>query len=277
MRKYERGCAGRSGSAGRSPLAASDLVLTAPGLSVIVKAVEESRKIFERMNSYAVYRITETIRIMGFIVLAIVLFNFYPITTIMIVLLALLNDLPIMTIAYDNVRFKPRPVAWYMRMVLSLAVVLGLIGVVSTFGSLLIARYLLNLDIPHIQSFIYLKLVVAGHLTLLVTRTHHPFYTMPYPAPILLATVLLTQTAAACIVGFGLFVPRISWAYVGLIWGYCLVWIFIEDRAKPAFYRRLGVGFENGRGVPGPFWRMLNFGALKESSTIAARRRKKQE
>jgi H+-transporting ATPase len=59
---------------------AAALVLTAPGLSVIVQAVEEARKIFERMNSYAIYRIVETIRIMFFVVLAIVFFNFYPIT-----------------------------------------------------------------------------------------------------------------------------------------------------------------------------------------------------
>ena len=48
--------------------AAADLVLTAPGLSVIVRAVEEARRIFERMNSYAIYRIVETIRIMFFVV-----------------------------------------------------------------------------------------------------------------------------------------------------------------------------------------------------------------
>ena len=78
--------------------AAADLVLTAPGLSVIVGAVEEARKIFERMNSYAIYRITETIRIMFFVVLAMVVFDFYPITANMIILLAVLNDLPIMTI-----------------------------------------------------------------------------------------------------------------------------------------------------------------------------------
>ena len=74
--------------------AAAALVLTAPGLSVIVEAVETARKIFERMNSYAIYRITETIRIMFFVVAAMIAFNFYPITTVMIILLALLNDLP---------------------------------------------------------------------------------------------------------------------------------------------------------------------------------------
>ncbi|MFX1452104.1 MAG: plasma-membrane proton-efflux P-type ATPase, partial [Promethearchaeota archaeon] len=81
---------------------AADIVLTDPGISVIVKATEESRKIFERMKSYAVYRIAETVRILIFLVLSITIFAFYPITAIMIVILALLNDIPIMTIAFDK-------------------------------------------------------------------------------------------------------------------------------------------------------------------------------
>ena len=112
--------------------AAADLVLTAPGLSVIVRAVEEARRIFERMNSYAIYRIVETIRIMFFVVLAMVFFNFYPITAIMIILLALFNDVPIMAIAFDNTMVDPKPVRWDMRRVLTLSTVLGLIGVAET-------------------------------------------------------------------------------------------------------------------------------------------------
>jgi H+-transporting ATPase len=220
---------------------AADLVLTAPGLSVIVQAVEEARRIFERMNSYAIYRITETIRVMFFVVLAMIVFDFYPITTIMIILLALLNDLPIMTIAYDNTWLDPKPVRWDMRRVLSVATVLGLVGVVETFGMLLIGKLGLKLGQDQIQSLIYIKLAVAGHLTLFVARTKRPFLTKPYPAPVLLLAILGTQALAAAIVGFGLLVTRIPWTYVGLVWGYCLVWVFIEDLAKLSVYHHLGL------------------------------------
>jgi H+-transporting ATPase len=219
--------------------AAAALVLTAPGLSVIVQAVETARTIFERMNSYAIYRITETIRIMFFVVAAMIVFHFYPITTIMIILLALLNDLPIMTIAYDNTWLDPKPVKWEMRRVLTVATGLGLVGVLETFGLLVIAILWLKLDQTHIQSFIYLKLAVAGHLTLFVARTRRPFLTRPYPATILLIAILATQCVAAMIVGFGWLVPAIPWSYVGLVWGYCLIWIFIEDWFKLHIYRHL--------------------------------------
>jgi H+-transporting ATPase len=221
--------------------AASDLVLTAPGLSVIVGAVEEARKIFERMNSYAIYRITETIRIMFFVVLAMLVFDFYPITSIMIILLAVLNDLPIMTIAYDNTWLDPKPVRWDMHRVLTIATILGLVGVVETFGLLAIAKLWLKLDEAQIQSFIYLKLAVAGHLTLLVARTRRPVLSKPYPAPILLGAILATQVVAVLIVGFGFLMTPLPWSYIGLIWIYCLIWVFIEDWAKINVYRHLNL------------------------------------
>ena len=58
--------------------AAADIVLMSPGLSVIIDAIKESRKAFQRMNSYAIYRITETIRVLLFMTLSILVFNFYP-------------------------------------------------------------------------------------------------------------------------------------------------------------------------------------------------------
>ncbi|GBD92734.1 calcium-transporting ATPase 1 [bacterium BMS3Abin05] len=221
--------------------AAAALVLTAPGLSVIIRAVEIAREIFERMNSYAIYRITETIRIMFFVVLAMIVFHFYPVTSIMIVLLAVLNDLPIMTIAYDNTWLDPQPVRWDMHRVLTVATILGLVGVVETFTLLAIAKLWLGLDLGQIQSFMYLKLAVAGHMTLFVVRTKRPFLKKPYPAKILLIAIFATQVLAALIVGIGILVPRIDPIYIALIWGYCIAWAFIEDWVKMDVYRHLGM------------------------------------
>ncbi|QJT08987.1 plasma-membrane proton-efflux P-type ATPase [Oceanidesulfovibrio marinus] len=219
--------------------AAADLVLTAPGLSVIVDAVEYARRIFERMNSYAIYRITETIRIMLFVVLAILVYNFYPITAIMIILLALLNDLPIMSIAYDNTYLDPNPVRWNMKRVMTLAIVLGVTGVIGSFGLLILAKSYLHLDIAQIQSFVFLKLAVAGHLTLFVTRTRKPFWSPPYPAPIMLWSAIVTKVLATLFVGMGWFVAKLAWSDIGIIWTYCVIWLFVADRAKLMVYRHL--------------------------------------
>jgi len=218
--------------------AAASLVLTEPGLSVIIKAIEEARRIFERMNSYSVYRISETIRIMLFMVSCILVYNFYPVTALMIILLALLNDLPIMTIAYDHTLLEQKPVQWKMKKVLTVATVLGLIGVFETFLLIVLVKTYLTLSLPELQSLVFLKLSIAGHLTLFVVRTKKAFYRSPFPSPILLSAIIGTQILAALFVGFGIIITAIPWAYIGYLWLYALFWMFVEDTVKTRFLYR---------------------------------------
>jgi H+-transporting ATPase len=215
---------------------ASDIVLLAPGLSVIVTALKESRKIFQRMTSYATYRITETIRVLLFMTLSILVFKFYPVTAIMIVLLAVLNDGAIISIAYDRALISEKPVAWDMHRTLGIATILGLTGVVESFGLFYIAEKVFELDRNVIQSLIYLKLSVAGHLTIFVTRTRGPFWSHR-PSNTLLAAVIGTQTMATFITVYGLFMSAIGWKWAAVVWGYCLVWFLIEDRMKLVGHR----------------------------------------
>lgn len=217
---------------------AADVVLTSPGLSVIIDAVKESRKIFQRMTNYSIYRITETIRVLAFITLSIVAFNFYPVTALMIVLLALLNDMPIITIAYDNVRYSSEPERWNMRNLLNMSTFLGGIGVVSSFGLLYIGLDVLHLSTTVIQSFILLKLAVAGHLTLFVARTRGPFWSIR-PGKSLFLAVVLTKVVATVITVYGILLPAIGWNLALLVWGYALVWFVVQDFAKVWFYKFL--------------------------------------
>ena len=218
--------------------AAASIVLLTPGLSVIIDAIKESRRIFQRMNSYAIYRIAETLRVLLFMAVAIIVFNFYPVTAIMIVMLALLNDGAILSIAYDNVKYKDKPEAWNMRMVLSISTVLGVIGVVSAFGLFYLAETVFHLDREHVQTMMYLKLSVAGHLTIFLTRTRGPFYSIR-PANILWIAVLGTQIIATLIAVFGLFMTPLGWGWAGFVWGYALVWFIINDRIKLLAYKIL--------------------------------------
>jgi H+-transporting ATPase len=216
--------------------AAAAIVLTTPGLSVIIDAIKESRRIFQRMNSYAIYRIAETLRVLFFMTLAILIFNFYPLTAVMIVMLALLNDGAILSIAYDNVRYKDKPEAWNMRMVLGVSTVLGIIGVVSAFGLFYLGERVFHLDRAHIQTLMYLKLSVAGHLTIFLTRTRGPFWSIR-PAKILWIAVLGTQTVATLIAVYGLFMTPLGWGWAGFVWGYALLWFLLNDRIKLLAYR----------------------------------------
>jgi len=216
--------------------AAASIVLLVSGLSVIIDAIKESRKIFQRMNSYAIYRIAETLRVLLFMTLAILVFNFYPVTAVMIVMLALLNDGAILSIAYDNVHYKDKPEAWNMRLVLGISTVLGVIGVVAAFGLFYLGERVFHLDRAHIQTLMYLKLSVAGHLTIFLTRTRGPFWSIR-PARILWVAVLGTQTLATLIAVYGLFMTPLGWGWALFVWGYALVWFLVNDRVKLLAYR----------------------------------------
>jgi H+-transporting ATPase len=216
--------------------AAASIVLLTPGLSVIIDAIKESRRIFQRMNSYAIYRIAETLRVLFFMTLAILIFNFYPLTAVMIVILALLNDGAILSIAYDNVQYKDQPEVWNMRLVLGISTVLGVIGVISAFGLFYLGERVFHLDRAHIQTLMYLKLSVAGHLTIFLTRTRGPFWSHR-PARILLAAVIGTQIVATLIAVYGVFMTSLGWGWAAFVWGYALIWFLLNDRVKLLAYR----------------------------------------
>ncbi len=215
---------------------AADIILLTPGLSVIIDAVKESRKIFQRMNSYAIYRIAETIRVLLFMTLSILIFNFYPVTAVMIVLLALLNDGAILSIAFDRVHYSNRPEVWNMPVVLGMATVLGLAGVISTFGMFYLGERIFHFNREFIQTLMYLKLSVAGHLTIFVTRTRGPFWSIR-PSRVLFGAVAGTQLIATLITVYGVFMTPIGWGWALFVWGYALLWFLFNDRLKLGAYR----------------------------------------
>jgi H+-transporting ATPase len=218
--------------------AAADIVLLAPGLSVIVHAIRTSREIFARMTSYAIYRIAETVRVLLFVTAAIIAFNLFPVTAIMIVLLALLNDGAILAIAYDRATAARSPAAWEMRSILTVATVLGLIGVVASFGLFVIAHVGLGYSEDVSRTLMYLKLSVAGHFTIFITRTRGPFW-KDRPASILLGAVIGTQAVATLIAVYGLFMTPIGWWRALFVWGYALAWFILNDLLKQATYHFL--------------------------------------
>jgi H+-transporting ATPase len=217
--------------------AAAELVLTEPGLGVITGAVREARKIFERMVSYATYRITETLRMLVFIALTVVVFDLFPVTAIMVVLLAILNDIPIMTIAYDNVRTARHPVRWDMHQIRIVASALALSGVIASFLVFWYARSVLDLPIAQLQTFVWLKLLVAGHLTIYLTRNTGPIWQKPYPSWKMIAATETTQILGTLIAVYGLLIEPIGWTNAGIVWAFAIVTWFLNSLVKISVFR----------------------------------------
>ncbi len=229
--------------------AAADLILTAPGLSTIIDAIDEARRIFERIINYIVYRVAMTLDIMLVVVLGTIFFGFSPLTPVMIILLALMDDVPIMTIAYDNTVLPKQPVRWVMKRLLFSSSLLGIFSAVQSLGLLLIGlEWLSNpawqswitLNQSQIQTAVFLQLVAGGHLLLFVVRSRRWFFSRPWPAGSLFIALVGTQVIAVMMCGFGWFVDAIPWTVIGLVWVYLLVWLVVLDVVKLAINRRLG-------------------------------------
>src|SRR6184192_2295452 len=238
--------------------AAAALILTAPGLSVIIEGIAEARRIFERMMSYVLYRIAMTIAIMVFVVLASIYYHFFPLTAIMLIALALLDDVPIMTIAFDNASVPPQPVKWELDRVLVISSVLGLLGVIQSFGLLYLGDTLHHLDHLQLQTMMFLQLVAGGHLMLFVTRTRGVFWKPLYPSPKLFFAIVATQIVAMLMCSQGWLVPSLPWGIIGFVWVYNLAWMVVQDIVKLGLYGILD---------PSRSWKRWLFEPLRVSMT----------
>ncbi len=223
---------------------AAALILTAPGLSTIVNAIVEARKIFERITSYVYYRIAMTIAIMLVVVMSSVIFNIQPLTAIMIVALALLDDIPIMTIAYDNVRTGDSPVRWNMHRILIFSGLMGLMATAQSFGLVLLGMEWMNdqslmswihIDPHHLQTMLFLQLAAGGHMLLFVVRSRKAMILPPWPSAPLFFAIVATQIVAVLMCAYGVLVPALPWALIGVVWAYVIVWTILTDIVKLIF------------------------------------------
>lgn len=206
----------------------------APGLSVIKTAIDEARQIFERITSYTIYRVALTMTIMFLVVLSAIFLKFTPLTAIMIVIMSLLDDIPIMTIAYDNTLVSEQPIRWRMKNILTTSSILGVFVVIQSMIMLVYGYMEIHsgatsifgvTDQSQLQTLMFLQLVVGGHLLLFVTRQAKWFFQKPYPAGALFWAIIATQIFAACMCFFGWLVLAISLKTIGMIWLYNIIWI----------------------------------------------------
>jgi H+-transporting ATPase len=206
-------------------------------LSVINSAIDEARRIFGRITSYTIYRVSLTMDIMFLVVLSSIFLGFQPLTAAMIVVMSLLDDVPIMTIAYDNTRVSEQPIRWEMPKLLGVSAVLGFFSIVQSFGLLLAGVEVINhpahsewfglASTTQLQTVMFLQLVAGGHLLLFVTRSARWFFLPPFPAAPLFWAIVLTQVVAVAMCAAGWLVEPISWTMIAGVWIYNIAWMFV--------------------------------------------------
>ncbi|ESQ27106.1 hypothetical protein EUTSA_v10018080mg [Eutrema salsugineum] len=215
---------------------ASDIVLTEPGLSVIVSAVLTSRAIFQRMKNYTIYAVSITIRVvMGFLLLALIWkFDFSP---FMVLVIAILNDGTIMTISKDRVKPSPLPDSWKLKEIFATGVVLGTYLAVMTVVFFWAAEstdfFSAEFGVrpisgnPHeLTAAIYLQVSIVSQALIFVTRSRSWSY-VERPGFWLVSAFFIAQLIATLIAVYANWnfarIRGIGWGWAGVIWLYSIV------------------------------------------------------
>lgn len=210
---------------------AADIVLLSSGISVIKDAIIEARKIFTRLYTYSLYRISESLRLILSIVILGIIYLQYPMTPIQILILALLNDVPIISLAYDNVRITSRPAAVDAKKRTLLGSLYGLTGVANSVLFVVIARNILHLDWSIVQTLFFLKLSVGGHMLIYVAHTKERWYKF-LPNKVVIIATSITQILATILAISGFFMSPIKLSWALLVWGWAFIWMQISELVK---------------------------------------------
>ncbi|KAL2482768.1 ATPase 8 [Forsythia ovata] len=224
---------------------ASDIVLTEPGLSVIVSAVLTSRAIFQRMKNYTIYAVSITIRIVvGFMLIALIWkFDFSP---FMVLIIAILNDGTIMTISKDRVKPSPVPDSWKLKEIFATGVVLGTYMAVMTvvffylaadtdfFSNIFKVRSIRG-NADELTAALYLQVSIISQALIFVTRSRSWSF-LERPGILLISAFLLAQLLATIIAVYANWnfarINGIGWGWAGVIWIFSIVTYFPLDVLK---------------------------------------------
>jgi H+-transporting ATPase len=211
----------------------ADIVLLSDGLGVIKDAIIEARQIFARLYHYSVFRIAESFRVIVTIAIIGLILGAYPLSPVQLILLALLNDIPVVSIAFDRVRIARAPAAINVRRRFLLSTILGITGVGNSLLMLALATAVWHLPWELIQTVFFLKLVVSGHLMIYLAHTDERWWRFLPSRSVILAT-LSTQLLATLFAVVGIFAAAISWQLALFVWLWAFVWMQVGEFAKYA-------------------------------------------
>lgn len=210
----------------------ADIVLLGTGLSVIKDAVIESRKIFVRLYNYTIYRISESFRLIITILVLGLIYGSYPLLPLQIILLAFMNDIPIISLAVDRVKISTTPSAIKVRERFGLSLLFGLVGIFNSLIMFFLTFDVFHLPIGIIQTMFFLKLTVSGHALIFVAHTKERWWKF-LPAKAVIIATLTTQALATLLAITGFMMPTaIPWQYAALIWVWCLLWMQVTELMK---------------------------------------------
>ncbi|KAI8891079.1 plasma-membrane proton-efflux P-type ATPase [Backusella circina FSU 941] len=219
---------------------AADIVLLAPGLSTITDGIITSRAIFQRLRSYALYRITSTIHFLLFMFI-ITLVEDWTMPAVLLIMICVLNDAATLVISVDNTEISERPDKWRIGQLLTLSFVLAALLALLSFAHFYIARDVFHVSDNELHSIMYLHISSAPHFVIFSTRVPGHWF-KNIPNWIFTVCIIGTQIVALFFSVYGIFGEHEGVAPCGYAWGFSvlgisLVYFMLLDVVKVYIFR----------------------------------------
>ncbi|KAF9924342.1 hypothetical protein BGZ67_009337 [Mortierella alpina] len=224
---------------------AADIVLLAPGLSTIVDGLMTSRAIFQRMRSYALYRITSTVHFLMFFFVVVMAYD-WSLPAHLLILICILNDLATLVIAVDNAQISAHPDKWRIGQLITMSIVLGVLLTALSFAHFYIFWHVygyepVDLHAPEeerrLESIMYLHISSAPHFVIFSTRLTGYFWEN-LPSPIFAVVIIGTQIIALLMVIFGGLTPKVPAGQAIVVLVISFVYFIMLDVVKVQMFKR---------------------------------------
>ena len=211
--------------------AAASMVLTNPGLSDVVAAVQTSRRIYRRMLTYTLNKIVKTCEISLFLSLGLILTGTFVTTPALIVLLLFTNDFVTMSIATDRVEAASTPRRWHVRPLALTGLSMAILVLALSYTIFFVGRDLLHLPLAQLQTLVFVMLVVSGQGTVYLMREHRHFW-RSMPSRSLLASSFLDIVVVGFLATHGILMAPLRPALLATTMGLILLYLAAIDFIK---------------------------------------------
>ncbi|KAF9097927.1 hypothetical protein BGX23_007633 [Mortierella sp. AD031] len=232
---------------------AADIVLLAPGLSTIVDGLVTSRAIFQRMRSYALYRITSTVHFLMFFFVVVMAYD-WSLPPHLLILICILNDLATLVIAVDNAQISAHPDKWRIGQLITMSVVLGALLCLLSFAHFYFFWYVYDYkpinsehgkgaapkvadELRKLESIMYLHISSAPHFVIFSTRLTGYFWEN-LPSPVFAIVIIGTQIIALLMVIFGGLTPKVPAGQAIVVLLISFIYFIILDVVKVQIFKR---------------------------------------
>ena len=220
--------------------ASASMVLTEPGMGVIVEAIKTSRHIYQRMLTWVINKVTKVIQVIGLLTIGFFWFHDLVVSLLGMVLLIFANDFVTMSLATDNVTYTANPNKWNVRNITFASLLVGALLVGEGVVSLFIGQHYFHLDLEHLRTFTVLMLIFTSQFRVYIVREREYFWASLPGRELLIAT-------GAAIIGFallgifGVFVTPLTPYQVLFILGFSALFTLAIDFPKYLAFRRFGL------------------------------------